>query len=98
MIDWARERETELKRQAERNGKRKGESNPSHMPLKSMECPELKFQTEKTGEGSRVAENEVNRIEAPKPRGRAFQISAEEAKDVPNVVSENSIEVGWLRH
>ncbi|KAI3827213.1 hypothetical protein L1987_01285 [Smallanthus sonchifolius] len=53
----------------------------------SRECPELKFQTEKTGEGSRVEENEVKRIEAPKPRGRAFQITTEEAKDVPDVVS-----------
>ncbi|KAI3810872.1 hypothetical protein L1987_20495 [Smallanthus sonchifolius] len=57
---------------------------PGHF---SRECPELKFQTEKTGDGSRVAENEVKRIEAPKPRGRAFQITAEEAKDVPNIVS-----------
>ncbi|KAI3744341.1 hypothetical protein L1987_57420 [Smallanthus sonchifolius] len=53
----------------------------------SRECPELKQQTENTGEGSRVAENEVKRIEAPKPRGRAFQITIEEAKDVPDVVS-----------
>ncbi|KAI3797789.1 hypothetical protein L1987_33052 [Smallanthus sonchifolius] len=41
----------------------------------------------KTGEGSRVAENEVKRIEAPKSRGRAFQITTEEAKYVPDVVS-----------
>ncbi|KAI3821125.1 hypothetical protein L1987_08682 [Smallanthus sonchifolius] len=86
MIDWARKRETKLKRQAERDGKRKGESYPSPMPLK-RECPELKSQNEKTEEGSRVEENEVNGIEAPKPRGRAFQITTKEAKDVPDVVS-----------
>ncbi|KAI3777009.1 hypothetical protein L1987_46802 [Smallanthus sonchifolius] len=51
------------------------------------ECPELKFQTEKTEEGSRVVENEVKKIEAPKPRRRAFQITKEEAKDVPDIVS-----------
>ncbi|KAI3809036.1 hypothetical protein L1987_25003 [Smallanthus sonchifolius] len=155
MIDWAWERETEHKRQTERDGKRKGESYPSHMPLKrfkfnkpgggssskksiqncktcgrkhpwecrfrsttcnkcgkaghtalkcmsgtrlcynfykprhfSRECPELKSRIEKTGEGSRVAKNEVKRIEAPKLRGWAFHITTEEAKDVPDIVSD----------
>ncbi|KAI3744945.1 hypothetical protein L1987_58043 [Smallanthus sonchifolius] len=83
MIDWARERETELKRQAERDGKRKGESYPSPMPLK-------RFKFSKPGGGSsqrKIPENEVKRIEAPKPKGRVFHITTEEAKDVPNVVS-----------
>ncbi|KAI3816068.1 hypothetical protein L1987_15753 [Smallanthus sonchifolius] len=63
------------------------DSSPRLVTNVGRECPELKFQMEKTGEGSRVAENEVKRIEAPKPRGRAFQITTEEAKDVPDVVS-----------
>ncbi|KAI3774308.1 hypothetical protein L1987_48858 [Smallanthus sonchifolius] len=54
---------------------------PGHF---SRECPELKYQT---GEGSKVTENEVKRIKAPKPRGRAIQITIEEAKDVPDVIS-----------
>ncbi|KAI3776720.1 hypothetical protein L1987_46508 [Smallanthus sonchifolius] len=44
----------------------------------SRECPELRSQTEKTGEESTVADNEIKRIEALKPRGRAFQITTEE--------------------
>jgi hypothetical protein len=44
---------------------------------KSSECPNLKSGVVKT-EG---------KVEAPKPRGRAFQITAAEAKVEPNVVT-----------
>ncbi|KAK1413191.1 hypothetical protein QVD17_34962 [Tagetes erecta] len=49
------------------------------------DCPELKARDGKVAEGSR--KTEVKRLEVPKPRGRAFQITAEEAKIVPDVVA-----------
>ncbi|XP_076891657.1 uncharacterized protein LOC143543153 [Bidens hawaiensis] len=153
LLNWAREREVELKRQVERDGKRKldvvipsaptkkakifkptqvpsfkkesgtcqfcgkrhfGECRyknptcykcgrrghttpectspvnlcyncykPSHM---KMDCPQLRTRNGNATEGSRTAEN-VKKLETQKPRGRAFQITAEEAKVIPDVVT-----------
>ncbi|KAK1422572.1 hypothetical protein QVD17_17855 [Tagetes erecta] len=56
---------------------------PGHM---RGDCPELKTREGKVAEGSKTAGN-VKRFEVSKPRGRAFQITAEEAKVVPDVVT-----------
>ncbi|XP_076954599.1 uncharacterized protein LOC143629129 [Bidens hawaiensis] len=153
LLNWAREREVELKRQVDRDGKRKldvvipatpakkakifkptkvpsfkkesgtwqfcgkrhfGEfryKNPTcykcgRLGHTTLECtspvnlcyncykpghmkndwPKLRARNGKATEGSRTAEN-VKKLEAPKPRGRAFQITAEEAKVIPDVVT-----------
>ncbi|KAK1415113.1 hypothetical protein QVD17_30884 [Tagetes erecta] len=107
LLNWAREREMELKRQVERDGKRKAEVVTPTTPVKKAktftyakgpglknepagshenECPELTASGGKITEGSKTTEN-VKKLEVPKPRGRAFQITAEEAKIVPDVVT-----------
>ncbi|XP_076925383.1 uncharacterized protein LOC143588194 [Bidens hawaiensis] len=50
------------------------------------ECPELRARNEKAAEGSRTTVN-VKKLEVPKPQGGAFQITAEEAKVIPDVVT-----------
>jgi len=54
------------------------------------ECPELKSPVRNIGnfQQNRGA-NDVKKFEAPKPRGRAFQITTEEAKVTPDVVTCN---------
>ncbi|KAK1423394.1 hypothetical protein QVD17_18696 [Tagetes erecta] len=153
LLNWAREREMELKRQVERDGKRKAEVVAPAAPAKKAktftyakgpalknepgscrfcgkrhfgecryknpicykcgkyghtapqcttrvnlcyncykpghmknDCPELTARDGKNTEGSRTTEN-MKKLEVPKPRGRAFQITAEEAKIVPDVVA-----------
>ncbi|XP_076885127.1 uncharacterized protein LOC143534547 [Bidens hawaiensis] len=56
---------------------------PSHM---KNDCPELRARNGKVAKGLRSVEN-VKKLEAPKPQGRAFQITAEEAKAIPDVVT-----------
>ncbi|XP_022036782.1 uncharacterized protein LOC110939531 [Helianthus annuus] len=68
LIDLARDREIELRRQAERGEKR---------VFENAECPKLQQKTDK----------EARKEEAPRAKGRMFQITTEEAKDLPNVVS-----------
>ncbi|KAK1432009.1 hypothetical protein QVD17_08873 [Tagetes erecta] len=153
LLNWAREREMELKRQVERDGKRKAEVVTPAAPAKKAktftyakgpglknepsscrfcgkrhfgecryknpicykcgkyghtapqcttrvnlcyncykpghmknDCPELTAIGGKVTEESKTTEN-VKKMEVPKPRGRAFQITAEEAKVVPDVVA-----------
>ncbi|KAK1422205.1 hypothetical protein QVD17_25165 [Tagetes erecta] len=58
---------------------------PGHM---KAECPELRSPVRNIGnfQQNRGA-NDVKKFEAPKPRGRAFQITTEEAKVTPDVVT-----------
>ncbi|XP_076942660.1 uncharacterized protein LOC143612597 [Bidens hawaiensis] len=57
---------------------------PGH---KKIECPELRQGNRKVDDGGKF-KSEVKIFEAPKPHGRAFQISAEEAKVNPDLVTE----------
>ncbi|XP_022032372.1 uncharacterized protein LOC110933459 [Helianthus annuus] len=86
LINLARDREIELRRQAERGEKRVFENVPSSSPSKKQ-----KFQDhgkKDKAKGTSKTDKEARKEEAPRAKGRMFQISTEEAKDHPNVVSE----------
>ncbi|XP_076920069.1 uncharacterized protein LOC143581090 [Bidens hawaiensis] len=102
LLNWASEREVELKRQVERDGKRKLDVvipiapakkakifKPTKVPIFNKES-EFRARNGKAIEGSRTIEN-VKKLKAPKPRGRAFQITAEEAKVIPDIVTDVEI-------
>ncbi|XP_022026765.1 uncharacterized protein LOC110927373 [Helianthus annuus] len=88
LINWVRDREIELRRQAERGEKRASENVPNSSPSKKQ-----KFQDhgkKDKAKGSKLqqkTDKEVRKEEVPRAKGRMFQISTKEAKDHPNVVS-----------